>query len=103
MHLKAHNSRIWLTIRRFGAWNGSQGLGFGHGRLGKAHYARLGGPAKVPTFKVPKIDPPPKKNLKPHFTRHGFHKNRFREETRTPQGKLFRVVDGKISEQWALR
>ena len=32
-------------------------LVLGHGKHLKAHYARLGGPAKAPTFKVAKIDP----------------------------------------------
>ena len=31
--------------------------GLGHGKHLKAHYAMLVGPAKVPTFKVAKIDP----------------------------------------------
>ena len=53
MHLKGYDSRVWTTecilrptIR-----------GFGLGMHLKAHYARLGGPAKASTFKVAKIDP----------------------------------------------
>ena len=53
MHLKGYDSRVWTTecilrptIR-----------GFGLGIHFKAHYARLGGPAKASTFKVAKIDP----------------------------------------------
>ena len=53
MHLKGYDSRVWTTecilrptIR-----------GFGLGMHLKAHYVRLGGPAKASTFKVAKIDP----------------------------------------------
>ena len=54
MHLKAYYSRVWSTecilrptIR-----------GFGLGIHLKAHYARLGGPAKASTFKVAKTKNP---------------------------------------------